>query len=94
MLPHLRGVPHLHVNRFLDWQNNNSARASHVFISCVPLPFVEDVNSRQRLSFSFPELRYSLLEFSQLQKKLPRSDELNEMEKARYGLKQRYFTFQ
>ena len=26
--------------------------------------FVEDVNTRQRLSFSFPEPRYSLLEFS------------------------------
>ena len=29
-------------------------------ISC----FVDDVNSRQRLSFSFPELSYSLLEFN------------------------------
>ena len=26
--------------------------------------FVEDVNTRQRLSFSFPEFRYSLLEFN------------------------------
>ena len=25
---------------------------------------MEDVNTRQRLSFSFPELRYSLLEFN------------------------------
>ena len=93
MLSHLPGVPRLHVNRPLDWQNNNSARASHFFILYISLPFMEDVNSRQRLSFSFLELRYSLSEFSQLQKKLPRSDELNEMEKARYGLKQRDFTF-
>ena len=44
--------------------------------------FVEDVNSRQRLSFSFPELRYSLLEFKS-RKKLPAFDELNEMEQSR-----------
>ena len=27
-------------------------------------PFLENMNTRQRLSFSFPELRYSLLEFN------------------------------
>ena len=70
MLPHLLGVSNLHVNRVLDWQNNNSARASLFFISYIPLPFMEDVNSRQRLSFSFPELRYSLLEFNQLPEKI------------------------
>ena len=32
MLPHLSGVPHLHVNRPLDKQNNNFARASHFFV--------------------------------------------------------------
>ena len=31
---------------------------------CLISRFVEDVNTRQRLSFSFPELRYSLLEFN------------------------------
>ena len=30
---------------------------------CLPSHFVEDVNTMQRLSSSFPELRYSLLEF-------------------------------
>ena len=39
----------------LDWQNNGFAHASR---------FVEDGNIRQRVSFSFPELWYSLLEFS------------------------------
>ena len=53
MLPHLPGVPHLHVNRLLDWQNNNSARASHFFILYISLPFMEDVNSRQRTFFFF-----------------------------------------
>ena len=70
MLPHLLGVSYLHVNRVLDWQNNNSARASLFFILYIPLPFMEDVNSRQRLSFSFPGLRYSLLEFNQLPEKI------------------------
>ena len=32
MLPHLPGVPHLHVNRPLDWLANNSARASRFFV--------------------------------------------------------------
>ena len=31
---------------------------------CLISRFVEDVNTRQRLSFSFPELWYSLLEFN------------------------------
>ena len=33
MLPHLPGVPHLHVNRLLDWQKKkNFARASPFFV--------------------------------------------------------------
>ena len=60
----------------LDWQNNNFARASrflvHFFAVTARLRcenalisrFVEDVNTRQRLSFSFPELWYSLLELN------------------------------
>ena len=60
----------------LDWQNNNFARASrslvHFFCrrcttttwKCLILRFVEDVNTRQRLSFSLPELWYSPLEFN------------------------------
>ena len=53
-------------------QNNNPARSAHFFLhffpslhdydvkpQCLISRFVEDVNSRQRLSFSFPELRYS-----------------------------------
>ena len=32
--------------------------------NCLIARFVEDVNTRQRLSFSFPELWYSLLEFN------------------------------
>ena len=56
----------------LDWQNNNFARASRTFLccrctttkwTCLILRFVEDVNTRELLSFSFPELWYSILEF-------------------------------
>ena len=36
---------------------------------------MEDVNTRQRLSFSFPELRYNLLEFNS-RKRLLTFDEL------------------
>ena len=46
---------------------------------CLISRFVEDVNTRQRLSSSFSELRYSLFKI-QLQKKMPRFDELNEVE--------------
>ena len=46
---------------------------------CLISRFAEDVNARRRLSFSFPELRYSLLEFK-FRKKLPTFHELNEME--------------
>ena len=45
---------------------------------CLISRFVEDVNTRQRLSSSLPELRYSLLEFISRKKKLPTFDELNE----------------
>ena len=56
----------------LDRQNNNSARASRTFLcrhcttttwKCLTSHFVENVNTRQWLYFSFPELQYSLLEF-------------------------------
>ena len=60
----------------LNWQNNNFARASrflnislqsmhdyHVKVTHFSR-FVEDVNTRQRLSFSFPELWYSSLELN------------------------------
>ena len=58
-------------------QNNNFARASRFFVhfnlcchytamawKCLIPRFIEDVNSGQRLSFSFPELSYSPLEFN------------------------------
>ena len=43
---------------------------------------VEDLKTRQRLYFSFPELLYSLLDFNS-KKHLPTFDELNEMEYTR-----------
>ena len=60
----------------LVWQNNNFARASRIFVHFLTITarlrcenalisrFVEDVNTRQRLPFSFPELWYSLLELN------------------------------
>ena len=60
----------------LDWQNNNFARASGFFCTflcshcttttwkCQISRFMEYVKTRQRLSFPFPELRYSLSEFN------------------------------
>ena len=57
----------------LDWQNNNSTHASCTFLcrrwttatwNCPFSRFVDDVNTRQRLYFSFPQLRYSPLEFN------------------------------
>ena len=64
----------------LDWQDNNFARVSRFFCTflcrhctttmwnvLIP-PFLENVNTRPRLSFSFPELRYSLLEFNSRKK--------------------------
>ena len=60
-------------NRFRLAKNNKSARASRFFVHCFAVTarqrreiprFVEDLNTRQRLSFSFPELRYSLLQFN------------------------------
>ena len=38
-------------------------------VKCLITRFVENVNTRQQLYFSFPELRYSLLEFNS--KKIP-----------------------
>ena len=60
----------------LGWQNNNSARASRLFGTflcrhcttttwiCLISRFLEDVNTRRRLSFPFRECRYSLWEFN------------------------------
>ena len=71
----------------LDWRNNTSASVSRFFVhyfalvaypttrKCLILRFVEDMNTREQLSFSFPELQYSLLEFNS--RLFPK---LNEME--------------
>ena len=59
----------------LDWQNDNFARASRFLYflcgrsmtttwKCLISRFVKDVNSRQQLYFSFPEIWYSLSEFN------------------------------
>ena len=54
----------------LDWQNNNSARAHcklpslHDYDVKLISLFVGDLNTRRRLSFCFPGLRHSLLEFN------------------------------
>ena len=75
----------------IRYQNNNFARASrffaHFFVVTALLrrethpnfTFWEDMNARKRLSFSFSELPYYLLEFIS-RKKLPTFDESNEME--------------
>ena len=55
--------------------------------------FLEDVNSRQRLSFFF-FLKFETVLENSTPKNLPKFDEQNEMELARYNLKQREFTFQ
>ena len=66
----------------LDEQNNNFARASRLFCTflsrrcaaatwtCLISRFVEDGNTRQQLSFSFPELWYSPSEFNSTYDKL------------------------
>ena len=86
----------------LDWQNNNFARASRFFVHFFAVTarlrhedvyftrFVEDVNARPRLSFSYLELSIQFFGI-QLQKRLPIFGELNEME-ARLRLKERDFT--
>ena len=61
----------------LDWQNSNFARALRIFVHFLAVVarlhqetpfffsrFVEDVNTREQFSFSFPELRYIPLKFN------------------------------
>ena len=61
----------------LDWQNNNFACVSCFFVhflavatrpcmtwKCLMSRFVQEGNTRQQLSFSFPELWYSPFEFN------------------------------
>ena len=56
----------------LDWQNNNCARATHVFVPFFSLPslhdydvklpisrFLRDVNTEQQLSIYFPEYQFN-----------------------------------
>ena len=76
----------------LDWQNNNICTCITLFL-CISFLLLHDhnvkmpnftfwrgrENTRQRLSYSFLELRYSLSEFKWL-KKLPTFDELNKTE--------------
>ena len=63
----------------LDWQNNNSAQASGFIVpffaftarlrrKCLIYRFLEGVNTEQRLTFSFPEIRWPYR--IQLQKKI------------------------
>ena len=74
---------------FIDLQNSNSARALRIFwyISLASLhdydvkmpnfTFSRE-NTRQRLSFSFPEIRYSPLELNS-RNKLAAFDEMNDI---------------
>ena len=59
---------------------------------CLISRFVEDLNTRQRLSFPFSEFWYTLLEFNS-RKNSPTFHELNEMEYALLSLKHHEFTF-
>ena len=63
MLPHQPGVPHLHVNRLLDCQNDDSERDQaflYIFCrrctttkwKCIISRSVEDGNTRQQLSWN------------------------------------------
>ena len=64
----------------LDWQNNNFASASRFFVHFFAVAaglrresakfhvLSKDLNTRQRLSFSFSELCYSCLEFNSRKK--------------------------
>ena len=54
--------------------------------------FMEGMNRKQQFSFSFPEIRYSLLEFNS-RKVRHYLSELNEMEWTQQSLKQREFSF-
>ena len=72
----------------LDWQNNNFCtflchHCTTTFTTWKFLfsRFVDEVNTTQRLSFFFPELWHSLLEFN-LPKNLPTFDKLNKTEKG------------
>ena len=71
----------------LDWQNNNFACITPLCSffcrhwttttwKCLISRFVENSNTRERLGFPFPGLRYSVLELNS-RKKLPTFDELN-----------------
>ena len=59
---------------------------------CLISRFVANVNTRQRLCFSFPQLRYSPLEFTP-RKIANIADEFNELERAPLSLKQPDITF-
>ena len=93
----------------LGWQNNNFARASRFFCSflcrhcmsttwlCLISRFLGDVNTSQKLPFSFPGLWYSQFYNSTTKKqkktKLLKIEKLNEIKKARQSLRQCEFTF-
>ena len=76
----------------LDWRKQQHLHVHHAFL-CISFPSLHDYNvkmpnftfwrgrenTKQRLSYSFLELRYSLSEFKWL-KKLPTFDELNKTE--------------
>ena len=72
---HKRGLKQRRRGRQRERQNNNFARASRYLYISIPslhdynvkvpkFTFVEDGNTRQQLSFSFPELWHSPLEFN------------------------------
>ena len=77
MLPHLSGVPHLHVNRPLDWQNKFT-RASRFFVYFFAvvarlrrenaqfhvLTFCRGRENKTTISFSFSRIMRIPLEFN------------------------------
>ena len=82
----------------LDWKKkkNNFARTPrffvHFFTVTTQLRRKTHVNTRQRFSFSFCELRCGPLQFNS-RRKSQTFDKWKELQQQRWSMKQHYFTF-
>ena len=92
MLPNLSGVPHLHVNKPLDWQKKTTTLHVHHAFLYISLPSLHDYNikvpyftfcrGREHKTTTFFFFSWTMIQSFkiQLQKNLPAFDELNDME--------------
>ena len=88
----LKWISATKVSKYGKREYSRALNASYTFQPLWVSGFMEVMNTRQKISFSFCELRYSPLE--SIPESFPTLEKLNEIWKEEWGLEQRLFKFE